>query len=210
MCYNFQTDVSEGTVMVRMVDNVGRAQVHSRGFTIKRPGRESVLTAIYEWAEAAAFSLIGIVILFTFFIRIVGVDGDSMNNTLLDGDRLFISHILYEPAHEDIVVINRYTQEPLIKRIIAVGGDRLEIDPEMKRVILNGKVLEEDFINGSTLPIDFIGEQIVPEGFVFVMGDNRSISHDSRTADIGFIDERDIIGKAVFRIWPLSKIGLLH
>lgn len=196
--------------MVRMVDKVSRAKVHSRGFRIKKPGRESVLAAIYEWVEAAVFSLIGIVILFTFFLRIVGVDGDSMNNTLLDGDRLFISHILYEPAHGDIVVIDRYTQEPLIKRVIAVGGDRLEIDPEMKRVILNGKVLEEDFTNGSTLPIDFIGEQIVPEGFVFVMGDNRSISHDSRTADIGFIDERDIIGKAVFRIWPLNKFGLLH
>ena len=100
---NFLTDASVGTVMVRMVDKVSRAKVHSRGFRIKKPGRESVLAAIYEWVEAAVFSLIGIVILFTFFLRIVGVDGDSMNNTLLDGDRLFISHILYEPAHGDIV-----------------------------------------------------------------------------------------------------------
>lgn len=196
--------------MIRMVDKVGRAQVHSRRFAIKKPDRESILTAIYEWAEAAVFSLVGIVVLFTFFLRIVGVDGDSMNNTLIDGDRLFISHILYEPTRGDIVVIDRYTQEPLVKRIVAVGGDRLEIDPETKSVILNGRVLEEEFINGSTLPVDFIGEQIVPEGFVFVMGDNRSISHDSRTADIGFVDKRDIIGKAIFRIWPLNKIGLLH
>ena len=89
----------------------------------KEPEREQRFTGLYEWVEAAVFSLIVVVLVFTFLFRVVGVDGPSMTPTLLDQERLILTDLFYTPERGDIVVINRYTREPLIKRIIAVGGD---------------------------------------------------------------------------------------
>ncbi len=171
----------------------------------KEPEREQRFTGLYEWVEAAVFSLIVVVLVFTFLFRVVGVDGPSMTPTLLDQERLILTDLFYTPERGDVVVINRYTREPLIKRIIAVGGDTLAIDGETGEVSVNGEVLDEPYIQGTTYPLEFESPQTVPEGYVFVMGDNRENSTDSRR--LGFISEKDIMGEAVFRIWPLSKFG---
>lgn len=172
-----------------------------------------IVASLYEWMEAAIFSLVCVVLVFSFLFRIVGVDGDSMQTTLMDHDRLILTDLFYTPAHGDIVVINQHTQEPLIKRIIAMAGDRLDIDEETGEVLLNGKVLSEPYVNGQfTERRQFTGEMVIPEGYVFVMGDNRGYSKDSRYMDIGengLISTRDIMGKAVFRLWPFSQVGSL-
>ena len=86
--------------------------------------------AVYEWVEAAIFALVCVVLVFTFLFRIVGVDGESMQTTLMDHDRLILTRLNYTPERGDIVVINRYTQEPLVKRVIAKGNDTLDIDAQ--------------------------------------------------------------------------------
>lgn len=166
--------------------------------------------SVYDWVEAAVFALVCVVLVFTFLFRIVGVDGESMQNTLMDHDRLILVHNFYTPQRGDIVVINRYTEEPLVKRIIAIGGDTIDIDPETLLVSVNGEVLDEPYLDCPTPLYDFAGPLTIEEGYVFVMGDNRVNSHDSRSFDIGLINVKDIMGKAVFRIWPLSSVGGLY
>ena len=165
--------------------------------------------AVYEWVEAAIFALVCVVLVFTFLFRIVGVDGESMQTTLMDHDRLILTRLNYTPERGDIVVINRYTQEPLVKRVIAKGNDTLDIDAQTGEVLLNGKVLDEPYLDDfqRTDPMEFQGPITIPEGYVFVMGDNRLNSHDSRKRDISCVSEKDLMGKAVFRLWPFSHIG---
>lgn len=169
------------------------------------------ISDIYDWASTAIFALIFIVIVFTFLFRIVGVDGDSMNHTLENGDRLVLTGSFgYTPEQGDIVVINRYTQQPLIKRVIALEGQKIEITMD-GRVLVDDEEIDEPYAwdqDGNGTPQrDLTQAQVVPEGYVFVMGDNRDNSHDSRSKEIGFIDVDDIVGKAVFRLWPFDKIG---
>lgn len=170
---------------------------------------------IFEWLEVIAFSLVAVVLVFTFVFRIVGVDGDSMQNTLYEDDRLVITHLFYKPKAGDIVIITQPTEVhmPLVKRIVAVGGQTVDIDPERGLVYVDGTVIEEPYIKEPTYripspPMEF--PVTVPEGKVFVMGDNRNHSIDSRSTDVGMIDERYILGKAVFRIYPFERIGGLY
>lgn len=165
--------------------------------------------ALYDWAEAAAFALICVVLVFTFMFRVVGVDGDSMMDTLYDKERLLMQSSFYTPDRGDIVVINQYADKPLIKRIIAVGGDTVYIDPQTYEVYVNGEKLDEPYVHYPTSPNDMTGPVTVPDGYVFVMGDHRTNSRDSRLEEIGFINEQDVVGRAVFRIWPLGRFGFL-
>lgn len=140
----------------------------------------SLLGVCYDVVEVLVASLACIVLLFTFLFRVVGVEGDSMMDTLYGGDRLILCPALSSPDRGDIVVINRYTDEPLVKRVIGVAGDTLEIDEELHRVRLNGELLDEPYVQYPTPAYDMTGEVAVPEGYVFVMGDHRNDSHDSR------------------------------
>lgn len=172
--------------------------------------RENGVESVYEWVGAAIFSLTFVVLVFTFLFRIVGVVGSSMNPTLYNGERLIIQRLGYTHVQRgDIVIVNRYVEEPLVKRVIAVGGDRLQIDDETGEVRINGEVIDEPYIQGITHSLGFGPlEQTVPEGCVFVMGDNRQRSKDSRYMDeVGFVDEEDLIGKAIFRFLPINKMG---
>ena len=132
-----------------------------------------------------------------------------MNNTLMNRDRLVLSVLPYTPERGDIVVVGRDAQEPLVKRVIGVAGDTLEIDEEQHKVRLNGELLDEPYVQYPTPAYDMTGEVAVPEGYVFVMGDHRNDSHDSRAADIGLVPVDDIVGWAAFRIWPPQRIGIL-
>ncbi len=172
--------------------------------------KSSVIENVFDFIEVAVFALVMVAVLFAFFIRIVGVDGGSMMNTLQHEDRLLLVKAFYSPERGDIVVVNRDNNTPLIKRVIAVEGDTLEINPQTYEVILNGEVLEEPYVDYPTLLFDMTGPVTIPEGHVFVMGDHRDASHDSRKNDIGFVDEDDIVGKAVFRFYPLQSFGGLY
>lgn len=165
--------------------------------------------AVYEWAGTLVLAMVILVVLFTFFVRVIRVDGDSMDNTLRDGDQLLLYTNVTEYQRGDIVVVDRYTVAPLVKRIIAVGGDTIKID-DNGMVYLNGMMLSEPYVKGETTPKDCVETVIVPSGYVFVMGDNRVDSHDSRSSEIGLVSVKDIVGKAVYRLSPLSSFGEIY
>ena len=165
---------------------------------------------IVEWYEALIFALAFLVLLFTFVVRVVAVNGSSMVPTLSSGDRLLVQSSLFQVERGDVVVIDSYIDygKPLVKRAIAVGGDRVDINAETGEVFVNGQLLDEPYIAEATRQKgDMEFPLTVPEGYLFVMGDNRMHSTDSRYQDIGFIDERDILGQVLYRIYPFSAIG---
>ncbi|MBQ4153157.1 MAG: signal peptidase I [Oscillospiraceae bacterium] len=183
--------------------------------TSKEVEQSGLKAELFEWLETIAISLIAVVLIFTFVFRIVGVDGDSMLDTLYDGDRLIITHMFYEPEIGDIVIVTQpnAVNKPLVKRIIAMGGQTVDINTDRGEVYVDGELIYESYIKDLTTripdpPMEF--PYTVPEGKVFVMGDNRLNSLDSRSTDVGAIDERYILGKAIFRIFPFNRIGGLY
>ena len=185
----------------------------------KIPGRE-----MYEWVQALVCSVLVVVVLFTFVIRMIGVDGHSMVPTLQDKDRLLVlNSMLYSDyKYGDIVVLRKeaFLEEHIVKRVIATEGQTVDIDFDEGVVYVDGQALEEDYINertyleeGTEFPLT------VPEGSIFVMGDNRNRSSDSRDSRLGTVDARYVIGKAVFMAFPgadevtgkkdLKRIGVI-
>lgn len=166
----------------------------------------------FEWGEALVVSLTAIILLFTFVVRLIGVDGSSMYPTLHDRDKVFMSNLFYTPAKGDIVVLTKesFIEGPIVKRIIATEGDTVDIDFMTGTVTVNGEVLDEPYINEPTYTaIDMTFPQTVPEGCVFVMGDNRNKSSDSRDTRLGMVDERYILGHVLVRILPFDRIGAI-
>ena len=168
---------------------------------------------IYDWIQCLASALIVCVVLFIFFIRVIDVKGTSMYPTLNNQDKMLVSDVFYRPKAGDIVVFKKDQYDPdkaLVKRVIATEGKEINIDFDKGIVYVDGEPLEEDYINElTTTKLDFIGPQTVPEGCVFVMGDNRNMSTDSRKSEIGMVDNRLIIGKVYCVIFPLSSFGLV-
>ncbi len=168
---------------------------------------------IYEWLQCVVVALIACVLLFSFFGRVIDVRGESMVPTLLDGDKIIITRLTSSYDAGDMVVLQKdsFKPDPIVKRIIATEGQTVDIDFEKGVVYVNGFALEESYINELTYdPENFEGPQVVPEGCVFVLGDNRNNSLDSRYAPIGMVDERHILGKVIFRILPLRRFGALQ
>lgn len=170
----------------------------------------SFVFVLYEYIEAIVVAMVLLVILFTFCFRVAGVKGSSMEPNLADGDRLILGVHFYEPEYGDIVVVKRYTQDPLIKRVIGVAGDTIRIDEKKGVVYRNDVELKEPYILDTTTPKELTEEVTVPEGYIFVMGDNRGVSKDSRSVEIGMVDVNDIVGQAILRVWPLDKFGFLE
>ncbi len=169
---------------------------------------------VYEWANAIIVALVVVFILLTFVFRQVTVKGTSMTDTLYGDDRLIISNFMYTPQYGDIVVIShgQNYSEPIIKRVIATEGQALSINYTTGQVSVDGVILDEPYIKGKTIKLKHsldIPDRI-PEGYVFVMGDNREGSLDSRSTDIGLIPVENIIGKAEWRIYPFDTIGYLY
>lgn len=163
-------------------------------------------TGVYDWIGVAIVSLAAVALIFSFAFRIFGVDGDSMNPTLHTGERLIVSRLPYVPQRGDIVIAALPGQAALVKRVIGLPGERVTIDDETGEVAVDDEVLDEPYIQGTTFSKG-LSERIVPEGCVFVMGDNRENSTDSRSARIGFIPVEDLAGKVIYRFYPLNKMG---
>ncbi|MEG1459902.1 MAG: signal peptidase I [Oscillospiraceae bacterium] len=174
---------------------------------IKKTGSE-----VYDWMQCIVSALLFCVLVFAFLVRIVGIIGSSMVPTFHDGDSVIISKLFYEPKQGDVVVLRKlkFQEEPIIKRVIATEGQTVDIDFETGVVYVNDLPLEEPYTAEPTLtPLDFEGKITVPENNVFVMGDNRNRSTDSREATIGCVDERYIMGKVLLRILPIGSFGLV-
>lgn len=168
---------------------------------------------IFNWGESLISVLIFFVVVFMFFMRLIGVDGTSMYPTLEDHNVMLTSNWNYVPARGDIVVLNKesfWNGLPIVKRIIALGGDEIDIDFHTGEVFVNGELLDEPYIAEPTAKQeDMTFPQVVPEGCVFVMGDNRNGSTDSRNTALGMVDERYILGHVLTIVYPLDKIGAL-
>lgn len=164
-------------------------------------------SVLYDWLDSPVYAVLLILIIFTFFSRIVSVNGESMLPTLNHGDWLTVSAVTADVQRGDVVVVTQPNalNEPLIKRVIAKGGDTINIDFSTGEVIVNGEVQNEPYIAELTARKgDFEGETVIPEGYLFVMGDNRNNSLDSRYDVIGLVDERYVLGVAQVRIFPFG------
>ena len=179
---------------------------------IKKEGErpESARSEIYDWIQCIVAALVICVLLFSFGLRLVDVVGSSMYPTLENGDKVIVSNIFYEPKQGDIIVFRKdaYREEPLVKRVIAVGGQTVDIDFDLGIVYVDGVPLDEPYIaEPTTESLDFSGPVTVEEGTVFVMGDNRNHSTDSRYSQIGCVDVRCIMGKVYYTVFPIKNFG---
>ena len=161
---------------------------------------------LYDWVNSIIVAVVAVVILLTFCFRLIDVDGRSMEPTLINTDKVIVTNLFYTPNNGDVVVISHGEKydKPLIKRVIATEGQTLDIDFENYKIYVDGVLIDEPYIQGETIEGNADIPDVVPEGKVFVLGDNRPVSLDSRSREVGLIDEESIIGKAQFVIIPHS------
>ncbi len=172
----------------------------------------SVKSEIYDWLQCVVVALVVSILLFVFVFRVTGIIGPSMEKTLYDGNKVIISNLFYSPKQGDIVIFTKksFDKEPLVKRIIATEGQTVDIDFIKGEVRVDGELLQEAYLTEKTFrPYDVKFPVTVPKGMVFVLGDNRKVSYDSRASAIGMVDNRMILGKVYARITPFSKAGLI-
>ena len=177
-------------------------------------GGDAFKVDLYFWLQALVMALVSLILLFTFVGRVIGVQGSSMVPTLHDKDMLLLQSIGYEPKPGDIVVLTKesFMAQPSVKRVIAVGGQTVDIDYAAGTVAVDGVALEEDYINEAMyeLPPDYATHVEVPEGSIFVMGDNRNKSSDSRDPRLGTVDVRYVLGRARFVMLPFQDFGVIE
>ena len=172
---------------------------------------QQALRESYDWIQSLISALLICVLVFVFVLRVMDVNGESMEPTLHNGNKILVSGLFYEPKRGDIVVFKKDSYDEgkaLVKRVIAVADDSVNIDFENGIVYVNGEALEEDYIKElTTMKIDFMGPLLVPENCVFVLGDNRNSSRDSRDKRIGVVDKRLIVGKVLLVLYPFDSFG---
>ena len=169
--------------------------------------------SVLLYAHDMLYLLLIVMLLFLLVFRIIVVSGGSMRMTLLDGDYLLLLNntFYHNPQRGDIVVISKESFDngkPIVKRVIATEGQTVDIDFETGEVSVDGEVLREDYINALTTVDGGVHFPLtVAEGCIFVLGDNRGISKDSRYPDVGQIDRREVLGKAIFLMYPGTDDG---
>ena len=189
--------------------------------------KEDWRQSLFEWLQLLVIVLVVIVGVFTFLGSVIGVDGSSMYPTLHNGDLMLVRRIAYTPTQGDVVVLRKdgtFDNEALVKRIIATGSQTVYIDYDANTITVDGQVLDEPYLNyeydssyGSDCMADLAyldpqyadREFTVPEGCVFVCGDNRNPSSDSRSAALGMVDERYVIGEVLLVFFPFNHFGLI-
>ncbi len=180
---------------------------------VQKSFKHSVWNSVYEFAELMVGAVCLMLFLTSFLFRTADVNGDSMNPTLLNNEKLIVlinNNVFGKAKKGDIVVVNQPSifNESIIKRVIGEEGDEVNIDFNKGEVWVNGVLQKEDYINTPTNRFEGVEfPVVVPKGYVFVLGDNRNNSSDSRHPLIGVIDRRYINGKAVFRYLPLKRLG---
>ena len=167
---------------------------------------------MYQNIRTLVSVLVVLILLFTFVVRLIVVSGPSMENTLLNRDTMLVWSLGYSPKQGDIIVLTKksYQEDSIVKRVIALEGQTVDIDYYTNTVYVDGEMLEEDYVKEwMHVPSygDVINHITVPEGCIFVMGDNRNESADSRYPGIGIVDERCVIGRAVLVLYPFSRFG---
>ncbi|PWL91396.1 MAG: signal peptidase I [Clostridiales bacterium] len=171
----------------------------------------------YDWLQMLTFVLVGVVLVFTFLGMVIGVSGTSMYPTLHHQDIMVIQRVGYTPAQGDVVVLRKdsFLEEAIVKRVIAVAGQEVEIDYDANTVYVDGVALDEPYINqeDEDVMVERSGmvyrEFTVPKGCIFVMGDNRNGSTDSRYAELGMVDTGYVLGRALCVAFPFSHIQSL-
>lgn len=180
---------------------------NARRFVANEKTGKNASDTILFFKELIAL-LCGALLIFAFLFRVVVVSGPSMNATLLNGDYIILlSNTFYkDPKAGDVIVASKHSfddGEPIIKRVIATEGQQVDIDFENGIVYVDGNAIKEPYINAPTNLYEGVSFPLtVEEGCLFVMGDNRNKSKDSRSPDIGLIDRREVIGKALFLVFP--------
>ena len=186
----------------------------------KKPSKFAL--GAFEVFESFVCAAIVVLIVLTFFFKICIVEGSSMNKTLYEGEKLIVQSFAYTPKEEDIIVFHQtgtFLNEPVVKRVIATGNKWVKIDYDAKTVYVSEDRIydESDIVDDSDYVYLSFGkynqsgiyEVQVPEGYLFVMGDNRNDSADSRSSLIGLVDERRVLGKVILRITPFDKFGIV-
>ncbi len=173
------------------------------------------ISSVYDWIRCLLFAFAIVVICLTFVFRLVEVEGSSMDDTLSTQDKVVVTNLMYKPQNNDIIVISHGAayENPIIKRVIATEGQTLKLDFAHEQIIVNGIVLNEPYIKETTFSETFSNydiPEVIPEGKIFVMGDNRRVSLDSRNKKIGLVDVDDVIGKAQFVAFPFDHFGYLY
>lgn len=183
----------------------------------KQPRKDSpFVRSALEWAETIVMAVVLVAIVFTFVARVITVDGRSMEPTYYNGDRVLVTQLAGPAQQGDVVIVVEALDEPIIKRVIATEGQVVDFDSELGEVTVDGQVVAGSVYgteDGITYVPDLPGQvlefpQTVPEGCVFVLGDNRDNSTDSRFVSVGMVDCRNILGKVIFNLYPLSRAGL--
>ena len=183
----------------------------------KKKKKQETLTLgqeLFQTLQSLACIVLVIIFLFTFVMRITIVDGQSMENTLHHGDIVLVRSIGYTPKQGDIVVLTKTTfrEASIIKRVITTEGQTVDIDSATSTVYVDGVALEEDYIKEARWDLyadNGVNHITVPEGHIYVMGDNRNGSSDSRDPSLGVVDVRCVIGQAVMVLFPFSDFGSL-
>lgn len=197
-------------------------------FSCEKNNSNEIVEYILGLIEQSLTIVFCVLLFYTYIINVAEVDGPSMEPTLYDNDKLLVRSIMYTPESGDVVIINNDNanlisesgkvvetsglEKRIVKRVIAVGGQTVDIDFETGEVTVDGKVLSEKYISETTTRDEYAFEYplTIPDGYVFVMGDNRNLSMDSRHPKIGLVSEDDIIGEAFMRVYPFSEFGLIE
>lgn len=198
----------------------------SRGKWFKKPKKESeepeeeektsFRTDLYFWIQALVMALVTLILVFTLVGRVIGVIGSSMVPNLHEGDLLILQSIGYTPKQGDVVVLRKasFMSYPIVKRVIALGGQHVTVDYATNTTTVDGVVLDESYINepmvdqGGTTGTNL--DLTVPEGSIFVMGDNRNHSTDSRDTRVGTVDERYVLGRVRCILFPFEDFGVVE